>query len=234
LASRRLAAALSEQRDVIEDVIEPYLMQLGLLMRTPRGRLLSEGGTAISAWRCPRIRKDSSTCWRPATRRRRRERRHGGRANVRPLFRWRPHPAATNLLRGHRRGGIVYYANWLRFLERGRTELLRLLGQEHSALRDERGVHWSSAAAPIDYLKPARLDETIEVVTSCGELRGASLDMIQQARRGEEILVRAGNRRRLHGCRRPAGPIAAASAHSPGPSLIGRPAPLTPYSGINL
>ena len=39
-----LAAALSEQRDVIEDVIEPYLMQLGLLMRTPRGRLLSEGG----------------------------------------------------------------------------------------------------------------------------------------------------------------------------------------------
>src|SRR4249919_536159 len=39
-----LAAALSEQRDVIEDVIEPYLMQLGLLMRTQRGRLLSEGG----------------------------------------------------------------------------------------------------------------------------------------------------------------------------------------------
>ena len=39
-----LAAALSEQRDVIEDVIEPYLMQLGLPMRTPRGRLLSEGG----------------------------------------------------------------------------------------------------------------------------------------------------------------------------------------------
>jgi Holliday junction DNA helicase RuvB len=39
-----LAAALSEQRDVIEDVIEPYLMQLGLVMRTPRGRLLSEGG----------------------------------------------------------------------------------------------------------------------------------------------------------------------------------------------
>ena len=87
--------------------------------------------------------------------------------------------------------GIVYYANWLRFLERGRTELLRLLGQEHSALRDERGVHWVVRRCTIDYLKPARLDETIEVVTSCGELRGASLDMIQQARRGEEILVRA-------------------------------------------
>jgi acyl-CoA thioester hydrolase len=87
--------------------------------------------------------------------------------------------------------GIVYYANWLRFLERGRTELLRLLGQEHSALRDERGVNWVVRRCVIDYLKPARLDETIEVVTSCGELRGASLDMIQLARRGEEILVRA-------------------------------------------
>jgi acyl-CoA thioester hydrolase len=87
--------------------------------------------------------------------------------------------------------GIVYYANWLRFLERGRTELLRLLGRDHSALRDARGVSWVVRRCTIDYLKPARLDETIEVVTSCGELRGASLDMIQQARRGEEILVRA-------------------------------------------
>jgi acyl-CoA thioester hydrolase len=58
-------------------------------------------------------------------------------------------------------------------------------------LRDERGVHWVVRRCTIDYLKPARLDETIEVVTSCGELRGASLDMIQQARRGAEILVRA-------------------------------------------
>ena len=87
--------------------------------------------------------------------------------------------------------GIVYYANWLRFLERGRTELLRLLGQEHSALRDERGVNWIVRRCAIDYLKPARLDEAIEVVTSCGALRGASLDMIQLARRGEQILVRA-------------------------------------------
>ena len=87
--------------------------------------------------------------------------------------------------------GIVYYANWLRFLERGRTELLRLIGQEHSALRDEQGVNWVVRRLAIDYLKPARLDETIEVVTGCGELRGASLDMIQHARRGEDILVRA-------------------------------------------
>jgi acyl-CoA thioester hydrolase len=87
--------------------------------------------------------------------------------------------------------GIVYYANWLRFLERGRTELLRLLGQEHSALRDERGVNWVVRRLAIEYLKPARLDDTIEVLTSCGELRGASLDMLQEARRGDETLVKA-------------------------------------------
>jgi acyl-CoA thioester hydrolase len=87
--------------------------------------------------------------------------------------------------------GIVYYANWLRFLERGRTELLRLLGQQHSALRDAQGVNWVVRRCTIDYLRPARLDDVVEIVTSCGELRGASLDMMQQARRGEEILVSA-------------------------------------------
>jgi acyl-CoA thioester hydrolase len=87
--------------------------------------------------------------------------------------------------------GIVYYANWMRFLERGRTELLRLLGMQHSALREERGVNWVVRRCTIDYLKPARLDDAIEVVTRCGELRGASLEMIQDARRGEEILVHA-------------------------------------------
>ena len=87
--------------------------------------------------------------------------------------------------------GIVYYANWMRFLERGRTELLRTLGMQHSQLRDEKGVNWVVRRCTIEYLKPARLDDCIEVVTSCGELRGASLAMIQKARRGEEILVHA-------------------------------------------
>jgi acyl-CoA thioester hydrolase len=87
--------------------------------------------------------------------------------------------------------GIVYYANWLRFLERGRTELLRLLGQEHSALRAARGVNWVVRRCVIEYLKPARLDDAIEVVTSVAELRGASLGMLQLARRGADTLVRA-------------------------------------------
>ena len=87
--------------------------------------------------------------------------------------------------------GIVYYANWLRFLERGRTELLRLLGQEHSALREARGVNWVVRRCTIDYLRPARLDDAIEVVTSVAELRGASLEMLQLVRRGADTLVRA-------------------------------------------
>ena len=87
--------------------------------------------------------------------------------------------------------GIVYYANWMRFLERGRTELLRLLGLQHSALRSEQGLNWVVRRCTIDYLKPARLDECIDIVTSCGELRGASLAMIQKARRGQELLVHA-------------------------------------------
>ena len=87
--------------------------------------------------------------------------------------------------------GIVYYANWLRFLERGRTELLRLLGLEHSALRAESGINWVVRRCTIDYLKPARLDDMIDIVTGCGEMRGASLDMIQEARRGDDVLVSA-------------------------------------------
>jgi len=87
--------------------------------------------------------------------------------------------------------GIVYYANWLRFLERGRTEMLRLLGQQHSALRAEREINWIVRRCAIDYLKPARLDDAVEVVTSCGALRGASLEMRQEARRADELLVHA-------------------------------------------
>ena len=87
--------------------------------------------------------------------------------------------------------GIVYYANYLRFLERGRTELLRLLGLEPRRLRAGRGGSFVVRRCTVDYLQPARLDETIDVDTRCGELRGASLEMLQEARRGDELLVRA-------------------------------------------
>jgi len=87
--------------------------------------------------------------------------------------------------------GIVYYANWLRFLERGRTELLRSLGHDHAGLRAASGLNWVVRRCAIEYLKPARLDEWVEIITRIGEVRGASLDMLQEAQRGPDTLVRA-------------------------------------------
>jgi acyl-CoA thioester hydrolase len=87
--------------------------------------------------------------------------------------------------------GIVYYANYLRFLERGRTELLRLLGEEHAALREARGVNWTVRRCTLEYLKPARLDDAIEVATRVTELRGASLEMTQSVHRAGEALLTA-------------------------------------------
>ena len=58
-----MAAALGEQRDVIEEVIEPYLMQQGFMQRTPRGRMLTEIAFAISTCRRRPACRRSSTCW---------------------------------------------------------------------------------------------------------------------------------------------------------------------------
>ena len=82
-------------------------------------------------------------------------------------------------------GGIVYHANYLRFMERGRTELLRAVGHDLAAQRAASGINWTVSRLAIRYLKPARLDEKLEVVTSVAELRGASLDLIQQVRRAD-------------------------------------------------
>ena len=87
--------------------------------------------------------------------------------------------------------GIVYYANYLRFLERGRTELLRLIGEEHSALREARGINWTVRRCALEYLKPARLDDAIEVVTAITALRGASVEMAQLVCRGSDTLLTA-------------------------------------------
>ena len=81
--------------------------------------------------------------------------------------------------------GIVYHANYLRFMERGRTEMLRQIGHDLAAVRQATGINWTVSRLAIRYLKPAGLDEALEVVTSVAELRGASLDLIQQVRRAD-------------------------------------------------
>lgn len=81
--------------------------------------------------------------------------------------------------------GIVYHATYLRFMERGRTEMLRQVGHDLAALRAARSINWTVARLEIRYLRPARLDELLEVVTWVVALRGASLDLAQQVRRAD-------------------------------------------------
>ena len=88
--------------------------------------------------------------------------------------------------------GFVYHASYLRFMERGRTELLRGLAGDQSDLhRDAEGLVFVVRRMEIDYLRPARMDDALTVVTGTRELRGASMRLHQEVRRGDEILVRA-------------------------------------------
>ena len=86
-------------------------------------------------------------------------------------------------------GGIVYYANYLRYAERARSELLRTIGIDQRALADETGLLFAVRRVEVDYLAPARLDDILEVVTTVTEARGASVTMSQDVRRAGETLV---------------------------------------------
>ncbi len=79
--------------------------------------------------------------------------------------------------------GIVYHANYLRFAERGRTEMLRTLGVSLGALRDETGMVFVLREGDVHYRKPARLDDTLIVETALLELGAASLLARQIIRR---------------------------------------------------
>jgi len=85
--------------------------------------------------------------------------------------------------------GIVYYANYLKFAERGRTEALRALGIEQRDFAAETGVVFAVRCATADFAAPARLDDELEVVTRTTDIGGATLTMEQIIRRGDETLV---------------------------------------------
>ena len=87
-------------------------------------------------------------------------------------------------------GGVVYYANYLRFLERARTEWLRSLGFEQDALMADSGVVFAVRRVEVDYLKPARLDDALAVHARIAERGRASLVFEQEIRRGPEVLCR--------------------------------------------
>jgi len=90
--------------------------------------------------------------------------------------------------------GIVYHANYLRFMERGRTNYLRLLGADQRALFAEAaseapGFAFVVRAMQLDFLKPARMDDILDVVTAPEEVKGASVLLAQEVRRGDDLLV---------------------------------------------
>jgi len=87
-------------------------------------------------------------------------------------------------------GGFVYYANYLKFAERARTELLRMSGARHRELMEELGLMLVVRHCEVDYLQPALLDDTLNVHTRIVEMRGASLRMEQVVRRDGVALAR--------------------------------------------
>jgi acyl-CoA thioester hydrolase len=88
-------------------------------------------------------------------------------------------------------GGVVYYANYLKYLERGRTELLRKLGVEQQKLLGETGLAFAVRSISAEYLKPAKLDDLIEVCTRIEDLGRAQVTFAQSILRGDEILLTA-------------------------------------------
>ena len=88
--------------------------------------------------------------------------------------------------------GVVYHASYLRFMERGRTELIRALGIDQRALFDgEVALAFAVRAMQIDFLKPAVMDDLLTVETIPVEMKGASMIVRQRVLRGGEALVEA-------------------------------------------
>ena len=87
-------------------------------------------------------------------------------------------------------GAVVYYANYLKFAERARTEMLRHLGIENSVLQERHGIAFVVRHIEAEYLAPARLDDLLAVHLTLTKVGGASLDGVQTISRGGEDLVR--------------------------------------------
>lgn len=91
--------------------------------------------------------------------------------------------------------GLVYHANYLKFCERGRSDFVRLLGIHHRALIEAGGGSEPAAFVvrqmTLDFLKPARIDDILEVVTRCVDIGGATLTLAQEVRRGDTVVMRA-------------------------------------------
>lgn len=88
-------------------------------------------------------------------------------------------------------GGVVYHSNYLNFMERARTEWLRAYGFEQDELRRTDGVIFAVSAVDIAFRRPARFNELLAVTVEVTRRGTASLTLVQEVRRGEELLARA-------------------------------------------
>ncbi|MEM6998260.1 MAG: tol-pal system-associated acyl-CoA thioesterase [Pseudomonadota bacterium] len=89
-------------------------------------------------------------------------------------------------------GGVVFYANYLRFMERARTEWLRKVGFDHEQLINDHGLIFAVKNVTIDYKKPGRLDELLTITSSLLKHRGASITFQQIIKNeNEELLTQA-------------------------------------------
>ncbi len=91
-------------------------------------------------------------------------------------------------------GGIVYYANYLKFAERARTEMMRGAGISHGALLDGHDAAFVVSRCVVDYRRPALLDDVIEVRTTIGTVAGAHIEAVQRVERAGELLASIGLR----------------------------------------
>jgi acyl-CoA thioester hydrolase len=106
-------------------------------------------------------------------------------------------PTPANLYQHHLRvywedtdaGGVVFYANYLKFFERARTEWLRSLGVAQQALREHTGAIFIVTDTQVRYRAPARLDDELRVTVALRERGTASMIISQQAWRGETLLA---------------------------------------------
>ena len=87
--------------------------------------------------------------------------------------------------------GIVYYANYLKFIERARSDLVTRAGIDQADLLAREGIVFPVRRCCIDYLEPARLGDALTVTTALKRVGGASLDMQQTVARGEREIARA-------------------------------------------
>lgn len=88
-------------------------------------------------------------------------------------------------------GGVVFYANYLKYLERARTEYLRALGYEQDELMTNAGVIFAVRSLQIEYIKSARFNQMVQVSAKIKNIKKASLEFAQQITHDEQLLVTA-------------------------------------------